>query len=341
MPPVSDCSFEHNFDILISLRRGTDFMTLLYYDPIFMEHLTGEHPERPARVLSVVRYLSFTGLDSACSRPAWEPASAERLAYVHTADHIETVRRVAEAGGGYLDADTVVSRRSYDVARMAAGAVCDAVGRVLAGEDRTAFCLVRPPGHHATADLAMGFCLFNNIAIGARTAIREHGIERVLIIDFDVHHGNGTQAIFWQDPQVGFFSMHRSSFYPGTGDAEETGAGPGLGTTLNVPVLFGTPPEEQLDTFSHSLRLFAADIRPQLVMVSAGFDAHRDDPIGSLGLVSDDFRKLTRIVLEIAGQYADGRVVSVLEGGYNAEALADCVEAHLQELLAADSSDQE
>lgn len=309
-------------------------MTLLYYDPIFMEHQTGEHPERPARLLSVVRYLAFTGLDSACTRPAWEPASLEQLAYVHTAEHIELVRSVAEAGGGHLDADTIVSKRSFEVARLTAGAVCDAVRRVLAGEDHTAFCLVRPPGHHATADLAMGFCLFNNIAVGARTAIRECGIERVLIIDFDVHHGNGTQAIFWEDPQVGFYSMHRSAFYPGTGAADECGGGPGLGATLNVPVSFGTPPAEQLDTFSHTLRRFAEHIRPQLVMVSAGFDAHKDDPIGSLGLDIDDFRKLTRIILEIAGQYAEGRVVSVLEGGYNAEALADCVEAHLEELLA-------
>jgi acetoin utilization deacetylase AcuC-like enzyme len=315
-------------------------MTLLYYDPIFMEHLTVEHPERPARVLSVVRRLNFTGLDSACSRRSWEPASADRLRYVHSADHVESVRGMAEAGGGYLDADTVVSRRSYEVARMAAGAVCDAVNRVIAGECRTAFCLVRPPGHHATADLAMGFCLFNNIAIGARTAIREHGLERVLIVDFDVHHGNGTQAIFWEDPQVGFFSMHRSSFYPGTGHAEETGAGPGVGTTLNVPVAFGTPADAQLDLFSQSLQRFAAQIRPQLVMISAGFDAHRDDPIGSLGLVSEDFRKLTRIILGIADQYSGGRVVSVLEGGYHAEALADCVEAHLEELLAAESEAQ-
>lgn len=313
-------------------------MTLLYYNPIFMEHQTGEHPERPARLLSVVRYLSFTGLDSDCARPAWEPASTEQLAYVHTADHIALVRDVAAAGGGQLDADTIVSKRSYEVARMAAGAVCDAVRRVLSGEDQTAFCLVRPPGHHATADLAMGFCLFNNIAIGARTAIREHGLERVLIIDFDVHHGNGTQAIFWEDPQVGFYSTHRSAFYPGTGAADECGSGAGQGATLNVPVSMGTPPAEQLDTFSHTLRRFAEHIRPQLVLVSAGFDAHKDDPIGSLGLSSDDFRKLTRIILEVAAQHAEGRVVSVLEGGYNAEALADCVEAHLEELLAGDAT---
>jgi len=313
-------------------------MTLLYSDPIFVEHLTGQHPERPDRVLSVARRLSLSGLDSACSRPSWDPASADRLGYVHTADHIETVRRMSESGGGYLDPDTVVSRRSYEVALKGAGAVCDAVNRVLTGEDRTAFCLIRPPGHHATADLAMGFCLFNNIAIGARTAIREHDLERVLIVDFDVHHGNGTQAIFWEDPHVGFFSIHRSPFYPGTGADDEIGAGPGIGATLNVPITFGTPAEDQLALFSESLHRFAAHIRPQLIMISAGFDAHRDDPIGSLGLVSDDFRKLTRIILEVAGRYAGGRVVSVLEGGYNTEALADCVEAHLEKLLAGEST---
>ena len=216
---------------------------------------------------------------------------------------------------------------------MAAGAVCDAVVRVVSGEDKTAFCLVRPPGHHAMPDHARGFCLFNNIAVGARVALRELDVERVLIVDFDVHHGDGTQAIFWEDAHVGFFSMHRSPFYPGTGAADEIGAGEGLGMTLNLPIQFGMPRHAQISLFENRLNDFAEKVRPQLVLVSAGFDSHQDDPIGSLGLQSEDFQALTRCVLNIADHHADGKTVSVLEGGYNADALSECIETHLEELL--------
>ena len=164
-------------------------------------------------------------------------------------DYVDSIEQFAEhGGGGYIEEDTVVSEKSYEVARMAVGAVCDAVERVVVGEDKTAFCLVRPPGHHAMPDHAMGFCLFNNIAVGARVATQELGVERVLIVDFDVHHGNGTQAMFWEDADVGYFSMHRSPFYPGTGAADEIGAGAGVGTTLNLPVAFGTPREDTAPT---------------------------------------------------------------------------------------------
>ena len=308
-------------------------MTLLYYDPIFMEHQTGDHPERPARILLALRHLRFVGLDSACKRPAWEPVSVERLCYVHDCKYVESVKRFADAGGGNLDADTVVCSRSYDVALKAAGAVCDAVQRVVAGEDQTAFCLVRPPGHHAMPHRAMGFCLFNNVAVGARVATEELGIERILIVDFDVHHGNGTQAMFWEASDVGYFSMHRSPLYPHTGDASETGNGLGKGMTMNVPIRWGTPPEEQLRTFTEKVTDFADHVRPQLVMVSAGFDAHKLDPIGSLGLESEDFGAMTRVLVEVAGRHAKGRLVSVLEGGYNAEAVAECITVHLVELL--------
>jgi acetoin utilization deacetylase AcuC-like enzyme len=179
----------------------------------------------------------------------------------------------------------------------------------------------------------MGFCLFNNIAIAARLATDQLGIERVLIVDWDVHHGNGTQDTFWEDPRVGFFSTHRWPFYPGTGAADETGAGAGAGTTCNVPVTFGTSRKDYLATFTKRVTEFAAQIAPQLVLVSAGFDSHRDDPIGSLGLETEDFETMTQVVLGIADEHADGRLVSVLEGGYNPTALTACVELHLEALL--------
>lgn len=310
-------------------------MTILYYDPVFMEHLTGDHPERGARILPAVRNLSFLGLDSACNRPAWDPVTTDRLVYVHQRQYIEALQRMAETGGGLLDTDTVVSPKSFEVALKATGAVCDAVGRVVAGEDKTAFCLIRPPGHHALPDRGMGFCLFNNIAVGARVATNELGIRRVLIVDFDVHHGNGTQAMFWDAADVGYFSMHRSPLYPHTGAADEIGIGPGEGTTMNLPVAFGTPRDEQLRTFADSVHTFADAIKPELVLVSAGFDAHKDDPIGSLGLDSEDYRTLTRVLLDVADKHSGGRLVSVLEGGYNAEAVSECLTIHLEQLLEA------
>ncbi len=308
-------------------------MTLFYYDPVFMEHQTGQHPERAARLLSVIRHLNFIGLDSCCTRPSWAPVSSRRLGYVHSVGYVESIEKFAEAGGGYLDEDTIVSRKSCDVAKMAAGAACDAVERVIQGDDQTAFCLVRPPGHHAMPDHAMGFCLFNNVAVAARVATEELGIERLLIVDFDVHHGNGTQAMFWEDADVGYFSMHRSPFYPGTGAADEIGMGAGRGTTLNIPIPFGTSTEVQLATFNEQIHAFADRMKPQLLIVSAGFDGHKNDPIGSLGLERDDFRVLTRVLMDVASRHCDGKLVSVLEGGYDADALSECVEVHLEELL--------
>jgi acetoin utilization deacetylase AcuC-like enzyme len=180
---------------------------------------------------------------------------------------------------------------------------------------------------------AMGFCIYNNVAIAAKVATDEMDLDRVLIVDWDIHHGNGTQAVFWEDPQVGFMSIHRWPFYPGTGSADETGAGPGLGSTINLPIEYGTPRREYLDAFREGLESLAAEIRPQLVLVSAGFDSHRLDPIGDLGLETEDFIPITNAVLDVADTYASGRVISVLEGGYDPPTLAECVEVHLREML--------
>lgn len=313
-------------------------MTLLYTHPLFLEHRTGTHPERPERLIQVQRHLERTGLDSRCGRPAWEPATAAQLAAVHGPDYAASIEDFCAAGGGRIEVDTVCSPRSFDAARLAAGAACDAVKRVVSGEDTQALCLVRPPGHHALRDEPMGFCLFNNVAIAARAAIREHSLDRVLIVDWDVHHGNGTQAMTWSDPEIGFLSIHRWPFYPGTGRAEETGTGAALGTKLNLPVELGTSREVYLDTFRRGLEQLAATLRPQLVIVSAGFDAHADDPVGSLGLETEDFAPLTEAVLDVAASYAGGRVVSVLEGGYNTGILAGCVALHLEHLLARETS---
>ena len=308
-------------------------MTLLYYDPLFLEHRTGSHPERPERLVQVMRHLERTGLDRRCVRPAWQPASHQRLAQVHTADYEATVDAFCQGGGGRIEEDTVCSTRSCDAARLAAGAACDAVARVLHGEDTQALCLVRPPGHHALRDAPMGFCLFNNIAVAARVAVQEFDVNRVLVVDWDVHHGNGTQAAFWDDPQVAFLSIHRWPFYPGTGRADETGTGPALGTKLNLPIEFGTPRGAYFDEFRRGLAHLAAKTRPELLLVSAGFDAHRDDPVGSLELESEDFLTLTNLVLDVADEQAGGRVVSLLEGGYNTGILAGCVALHLEAML--------
>jgi acetoin utilization deacetylase AcuC-like enzyme len=305
------------------------FPILIYYDPIFLEHDTGQHPESTTKLLPSVALLETLNTKK-FRRVTWTPATAEQLCRIHTLEYVNRVREFAAAGGGHLDADTVVSRRSFDVALMASGAVCDAVKQVWEGTDRHAFCLLRPPGHHALADRAMGFCLFNNVAIAARVATEELDCKRVLIVDWDVHHGNGTQDLFYDTSDVAFFSMHRHNFWPYTGEASETGIGAGIGFTHNLPIRFGTRRNEQLNQFEEQLNRFAQHCQPQLVIISAGFDGHKDDPIGSLGLESEDYATMTRIVQRIADQYAAGRIVSALEGGYNPPKVAECIAAHLQ-----------
>ena len=204
-------------------------MTLLYYDPRFLDHETGQHPEQPARLKAIMARLEKSWLAHDCPRPVWEPASRERLERVHEPAHVDHVAALSARGGGYLDADTVVCPASFEVARLAAGAACDAVDRVLRGEAKTALCLVRPPGHHAVPERAMGFCLFGNVAIAAAVARDEHGLDRVLVVDWDVHHGNGTQDIFYADGRVGFLSVHRWPFYPGTAQPMKQGRARGSG----------------------------------------------------------------------------------------------------------------
>jgi acetoin utilization deacetylase AcuC-like enzyme len=312
-------------------------MTLLYTDPFFLKHDTGRHPETADRLRSISARLEKAGLIKKCTAGTYKALSEEAVIKVHAAKQVQAIKQLAEHGGGQVDADTVVGPESFHVGLAAAGACVAAVDAVLHGTDRTALCLVRPPGHHATANTSMGFCLFNNIALAANHAQTTHSLARLLIVDWDVHHGNGTQDIFYEDPRALFFSIHRygHGFYPGTGAASETGRGKGLGYTLNTPIRFGTPRKEYHARFTSDLGKAADKIKPELVLLSAGFDAHTLDPIGSLGLEAEDFAILTRQVIAVSKTHAKGRLVSCLEGGYHLEALAESVQAHLEELLSA------
>jgi len=319
-------------------KRVTMNMPLLYYDPAFLDHDTGQHPERAVRLSTVWAHLQDTGLIDRFTRPKWKKATAAQIARNHDADYIKAIEDYARHGGGRIETDTVVSQASFDVATLAAGAGCDAVRRVVAGEDRLATCLLRPPGHHALHAHAMGFCLFNNVAVAARCAIDEHDVERVLIVDWDVHHGNGTQDVFYDDGRVAFLSIHRWPFYPGTGAEDETGSGDGLGTIVNLPTAMGTSRDDYFASFETALSKLADQFKPQLVLVSAGYDSHCQDPIGSLGLEVEDFARLTQMVLQVANAHSEGRLISVLEGGYNPPILAQCVEQHLRTMSDVDLS---
>ena len=307
-------------------------MTLLYHDPRFLLHETKMHPESARRLVAIGERLEADGLAARCGRPEWEPIEPDTVGEVHDASHLGVLQALADKGGGWADPDTRVSAKSVDIALLAAGACADAARRIVAGEDNTALCLVRPPGHHALANQAMGFCLLGNAAFAARAAQAE-GVGHILIVDWDVHHGNGTQALFYEDPSVGFFSIHRWPFYPGTGSEHETGTGDGLGTTLNEPVQFGTSRRVFRERFLRGLEDMAGQIKPDLIILSAGFDAHRLDPVGSLGLEEEDFVLMTSQVLDLAASCCGGRVLSILEGGYDPQVLSDCVSAHLTGLL--------
>lgn len=309
-------------------------MTLFYYDPLFVEHQTSAgHPEKPSRVAETYRRLEPTKVLERCKRGSATPISRSAVREVHSEPMVAAAEQLCRQGTGYVDGDTPVSARSLDAALLAAGCGIAAVDAVIGGEEKTAFCLVRPPGHHATPDRSMGFCLINNIALAARRAIDKHGLSRVLIVDWDVHHGNGTQDCFYEDPRVLFFSAHRFPFYPGTGKATETGAGPGLGFTVNMPVAYGTPVKDYIGRFRNLLEDAADKMKPELVLISAGFDAHRQDPIGSLDLETEDFITLGKLVQDIAKTHSNGRIVSLLEGGYNVPILGQCVEQHIGLLL--------
>lgn len=306
--------------------------TLYVSHPVFLLHDTGlGHPENERRLRAIEKALAAPEFAS-LQRLEAPTASREQLERIHTPAHIDRVAAtIPKIGHNFLDADTVVSPDSWEAALRAAGAVCAAVDRVIAGSSRNAFCAVRPPGHHAEPARAMGFCLFNNIAVGAAHARKQHGIGRIAILDFDVHHGNGTQAAFLRDANVLYISTHQYPWYPGTGSATETG----VGNLVNIPLAAGTD-SVRYRKVVEEIALPAIDhFRPELILISAGFDAHRDDPLASLALTEEDYAWITREVMELADRYAGGRIVSALEGGYNLDALARSVAAHIRALLRA------
>jgi acetoin utilization deacetylase AcuC-like enzyme len=310
---------------------------LLATDSICRKHDAGPgHPEQPARYDAVLAALKADGLLAKLRQIGPLPVKRDDLLLAHEARYLDLAGREIRAGGDQLSTgDTGVCPESWEAAMAAAGCALGAVESVVKGPDRTAFCLIRPPGHHASAGRGMGFCIVNNAALAARHAQRRHGIGRVAIVDWDVHHGNGTQDIFYVDGSVFFFSTHQSPWYPGTGRASETGEGEGKGTTLNCPLPAGSGRAEIFECFEERLVPALEKFRPELLIISAGFDSRAGDPLGQFRLTDQDFSDLTRLVRGIADKHARGRVVSVLEGGYNLAGLASAASAHVAALMEA------
>lgn len=311
-------------------------MTALVADPACLRHETGPgHPERSARFEAVMKSLAAAGLLGKLTRFQPRAVSREDLLLAHGGRYLDLAEHEITSHLPQLSTgDTTISPDSWDAARVAAGSALAAVDAVVEGKTANAFCVVRPPGHHAGADRGMGFCILNNIAIAARHAQKRHGLKRVLIVDWDVHHGNGTQDIFYDDGSVFFFSTHQSPWYPGTGRASETGEGAGKGTTLNCPLPAGSGRAEIFAAFEKQLVPAVDDFKPEMVFISAGFDSRVGDPLGQFLLTDADFADLTKLVRGIADRHAKGRVVSLLEGGYNLSGLASAATAHVQALLA-------
>ena len=309
--------------------------TALIHHPIYQKHDTGTgHPETPKRYEVVMQAIEN-------DKKLWESLNILEAGKVsrgiiqaaHTKEHYNRIENAFADGVEYLDADTVVSMHSFDAAVYGAGGACRAVDAVMRGEAKNAFVAVRPPGHHATGENAMGFCLFNNVAVAARYAQNTYKeIERVAILDWDVHHGNGTQGIFFDDPSVFFFSMHQYPWYPGSGSRGETGFGRGKDFTMNIPIKAHTLAKSQKRIFENALADIHRNFKPDLIIISAGFDAHLTDPLGQLQLEDTDFMQMTRTVKQWANEVCSGRIVSCLEGGYNLDTLGATVKNHIIEL---------
>lgn len=307
--------------------------TALVYHPIYLKHDTGaHHPERASRLQSILRKLQKTALIDKLKLVEPDAGGVDDIALVHGRDYILSIKDVCTRGGGNLDPDTRVSRDSYDVALFAAGGVIKAIDMVFGREVDNAFCMVRPPGHHARPLQAMGFCLFNNIAIGARYLQNKYNIKRILIIDWDVHHGNGTEEMFYGDPTVFYMSLHQYPHYPRTGAREDIGAGAGKKYNLNIPMQAGSGDNEYIKVFQEVIVPQVKDFKPEFILISAGFDGHRDDPLSSINLTETGYSEMTKIIKEAAMHYCKNRIVSVLEGGYNLFSLANSVHVHLESL---------
>jgi len=309
--------------------------TALITHPDLLKHATGPgHPERPERLTAILNRLKETGLLADLLEKTPEPADLKWIQTVHDPVYVERVKRLCQNGSGFIDSpDTPVSTDSFRAARLAVGAGLLAADLIVEKTVTHAFCPIRPPGHHAEKSRAMGFCLFNNVAVLARYLQKKHGIRKILIVDWDVHHGNGTQHAFYDDHTVFYFSTHQFPHYPGTGAESERGSGPGEGFTRNVPLPAGSGNEAYIRAFEEILIPIAERFQPEFVLISAGFDPHRDDPLADMALTEEGFARLTRIVRDIAAHFAKGRLISLLEGGYNLTALGNSAAIHVQELV--------
>lgn len=309
-------------------------MTTAYvYDPLYLRHDEPTHPENSRRLERAMEHLKETGLLQRLKSVPARDATVDELAAVHRASYIEQLRAAAEGHVGWLDPDTYIGPYSYAAALRAAGGLLSLTEAVMNDEATNGFALVRPPGHHAVASRAMGFCLFNNVAVAARYALRELGLERVLIVDFDLHHGNGTQHAFYDDSAVLYFSVHQYPYYPGTGHYQETGRGAGTGYTVNVPLPGGVGDCGYEHVFDEILIPVARRFGPQLILGSAGYDAHWSDPLGGMLLSVSGYASMVRKLAALADELCHGRLVLTLEGGYSLEALAACIAATFAVLL--------
>jgi acetoin utilization deacetylase AcuC-like enzyme len=303
------------------------------YHADYLKHNPGRgHPERPARLQAITRSLKNSPLWTSLTRIEPLPADEKWVLQIHQPQYLRQLERAAANAPTVLDPDTTVSSDSYRVALLATGGALAAVDAIMDGRIRNAFVASRPPGHHAFPNLAAGFCLINHIAVATRYVQEKYGLRRVLIIDWDVHHGNATQDLFYSDASVLYFSTHQYPYYPGTGSGDERGSGPGLGTNINVPLPAGAGDAEVLHAFETKLVPAAAVFKPEFVLISAGFDSHVDDPLAQFEITTAGFAELTKIAMRIADQFARGRLVSILEGGYNLENLASAANAHVSEL---------
>jgi acetoin utilization deacetylase AcuC-like enzyme len=307
-------------------------MTGFVYDPLFLEHETGSHPENGNRLLATMALLEECGLLAKLTRISARDATPGELVLVHDAAYVAAVERAAQQGGGWADPDTLITPRSYDVAARVVGGTLAALDAVMDGEVASAFCLVRPPGHHATPDQAMGFCLFNHVAVAAAYARERYGLERVAVVDFDVHHGNGTQDAFYDDAGVLYISTHEYPFYPGTGAAREIGAGAGRGFNINIPMPHGCGDAEYRRAFDDVVLPLLRRYRPELILVSAGYDAHFADEIAGEQISVDGYGALVSMVRDVAAELCDGLLLLALEGGYHLVALPWCVRRTIEVL---------
>ncbi|MBI4431213.1 MAG: histone deacetylase [Candidatus Omnitrophica bacterium] len=312
--------------------------TAIVYDQRYLLHDPGSfHPENQERLARTWKHLESQNWFSQLEKVAPNPADISWIAEIHSSDYVNRAEKAIQRGDPYLDClDVGISEKSYEVALLAVGGALKIADQVMSGAVKNAFGLLRPPGHHAERDLAMGFCIFNNIAVVAQYLRRKHGVQKILILDWDVHHGNGTQHIFEADPDVFYISLHQHPFYPGTGAAHETGTGKGKGATLNCPMPAGAGDKEYETVFCEKILPKANEFKPDVVLISAGFDAHKDDPLAQICLTTEFFGWMTARVMEIAEKHAGGKIISLLEGGYHLQQLPLSVAKHLRVLAGLD-----